>query len=446
MVLEIFGVNRVLVFSATVLMCLLLGGAVYYFIRSAPPRTITITSGPEGSLFQTNAIRYAEVLARHGVKLKVLTSHGSIENLQRLSDPSFNVDLGLVIAGVSNGPAPHLVSLGSISHQPILIFYHGPTVPLLSDFAGKRLAIGPPGSGTRALALTLLQANGISTNGPTQLLDWDPDKATSAFLNGSVDAIFLMGEAASSAIFRELLHTPGIQLYNFTESDAYTRRFNFLHVLELPRGVIDLGSNVPPQNIALVGPTVDLIARDTLHPALSDLILDAAREVNGRATLLQKKNEFPAPFEHDFPISSDASRFYKSGKQLFYRFLPFWLASLTSRVLVAFVPMLVLAIPVVKFIPAFYRWRVRVRIFRWYRALLSLEKRLLVEADPDKRAHLLQRLEEIEDNVNHMRVPTFFADQFYTLRSSIMLVRQAEERSSAANEQTTPGNLTNQKP
>ncbi|HVM62479.1 MAG TPA: TAXI family TRAP transporter solute-binding subunit [Verrucomicrobiae bacterium] len=428
MVSEIFGVNRAIAIAVVSATVILLIAAVCYVVRSSPPTTIVITSGPEGSLFQTNALKYVGLLARHGVKVQVLPSEGAMENLQRLSDPSSRVDVGFVLGGMTNGASRNLVSLGSISHQPLLIFYRGTPVEILSQFAGKQLAVGPVGSGTRALALTLLQANGITTKGPTTFLDWEAGPAAQALLDGRIDAVFLMGEAASPMVLRELLRAPGIQLYSFTQATAYTRRFTYLNEVTLPQGGIDFGSNLPPRDVTLIGPNVELIARDTLHPALSDLLLEAAREIHGRATILQQKGEFPAPIESDFRISDDAARFYKSGRKFFYRYLPFWLASLTSRILVAFVPMLVIAVPIVRSIPSFYRWRIRTQIYRWYRALLALEKRLLTETNPERHAQLLQRLEHIENAVNKMKVPAYFGDQFYGLRGHIDYVRGIADR------------------
>jgi hypothetical protein len=271
--------------------------------------------------------------------------------------------------------------------------------------------------------LTLLEANSIKPGGATPLLDWEPKRASKALLEGTIDAVFLMGEDASLAVMRELMRAPDIHLLSFRQALAYTRRFSYLGVIEFPEGSIDFGSNIPPQDVYLVGPTVELIARENLHPALSDLLLGAAREVHGKATLLQRKGEFPAPLEHDIPLSADAARFYKSGKGFFYRFLPFWLASLTRRIVVVFVPTIVVLIPVLRGIPYFYRWRMRSRIYRWYRALLALEKELFRELDPGKREQLLKRLDEIEKTVNRMKVPASFADQFYGLRGHIGFVR-----------------------
>src|ERR1035437_8366207 len=153
MIMEIFGVSRAITIAAMLFAVLVLVGAVFVFVESAPPGTITITSGAEGSIFHTNAVRYARILARYGVKLKVLTSEGSLENLNRLCDPSFRVDVGCVQGGMTDGASGNLVSLGSISHQPLLVFYRGAPVELLSGLTGKRLAVGPVGSGTRSLAL-----------------------------------------------------------------------------------------------------------------------------------------------------------------------------------------------------------------------------------------------------------------------------------------------------
>ena len=423
MIMEIFGVSRAITITAILFAILVVAGAVLLFVQSAPPGTITITSGPEGSIFHTNAVRYARILARHGVKLNVLTSAGSLENLDRLCDPSFRVDVGFVQSGMTNAATGKLVSLGSISHQPLLVFYRGAPVELLSGLTGKRISTGPVGSGTRSLALTLLEANGIRPGGATALLDWEPKSASKALLEETVDAVFLMGEDASLVVIRELMHAPDIHLLNFRQAAAYTRRFSYLGVIEFPQGAIDFGLNIPPQDVYLVGPTVDLIARANLHPALSDLLLGAAQEVHGNATLLQRKGEFPAPLEHDIRLSADAARFYKSGKGFFYRFLPFWLASLTRRIVVVFVPAIVVLIPVLRSIPSFYRWRIRTSIYRRYRALLSLERELFGESDPGKREQLLKRLDEIETAVNRMKVPGSFADQFYGLRGHIGFVR-----------------------
>jgi hypothetical protein len=296
-------------------------------------------------------------------------------------------------------------------------------INLLSELKGKRLVIGPVGSGTRSLALTLLQLNEINGGGETVFKDLEADEAAKALLSGSVDAIFLMGDSASPQLVKELLLTPGIRLLDFKQAAGYARRVSYLNKLDLPAGSIDFGRNIPAHDISLLAPTVELLARPGLHPALSDLLIEAAREVHGRAGLLQKKNEFPSPLEHDYLISAQASRYYKSGKSFLYRSLPFRMASFANRVLVAFVPVIVILVPAMRLLPALLRLGIRLRIYRRYRELLALERDLHFWP-PERHAELLARLEEIQQEVNHMKVPASSADQYYVLRGSIGYVRQ----------------------
>jgi hypothetical protein len=289
--------------------------------------------------------------------------------------------------------------------------------------SGKRLAIGPAGSGTQILALALLKANGIEPGGTTVLADMHAEEATKALIEGKVDAVFLMGDSASIQIIRTLLRTEGIQLFDFTQADGYTRRIGYLNKLILPKGSIDFGKDIPDHDVHLISPTVELIARDNLHPALSDLLLETATEVHGRTGLFKRLGEFPAPLEHEFHISADASRFYKSGKSFLYRYLPFWMASLVNRVLVVFVPMFLVLIPGLRSIPAIYRWRMKMRIYRWYRLLLALEQEMSGQSAPEKQEEMIGRLDHIEGEVNKMKVPASFADQFYVLRGHIGFVR-----------------------
>ncbi len=422
---ENFGLNPTVAMLLVVGSIVFLAVTVFWFFYSAPPTTITITSGPSGSSFATNAIQYSRILARNGVTLKILPSQGSTENLDRLNDRSMPVDVGFVLVSPDEqNTNSDLVSLSSIAYQPLLIFYRSPApVALLSEFTGKRIAIGPPGSGTQSLALTLLQLNGIGTNNTNTLLDLDAAAAADALLKGSLDVVFMMGDSASPLIMRNLLLSPGIRLYNFAQADGYVRRIPYLNKLEIPMGSIDFGKNIPPQDVALLGPTVELVARPKLHPALSDLLLEAAQEVHGGAKLFQRKGEFPAPLAYNFPISPDATRFYKSGKPILYRWLPFWLASLVKRILVSFVPLLVVTIPLVRAIPALYKWRVSLLINRRYRALLRLERESLNPLTPGQRSEMLARLGQIEESLHKMRVPASFANLFYSLRGHIDYVR-----------------------
>jgi len=408
--------------------------AALYFVRPAPPDTITLTGGPEGSTFASRAEQYRQILARNGVKLKVLPSSGSLQNLQRLNDPQFRVDVGFVQGGVAGGKSfDNLASLGSLFYEPLAIYYRS-TRPLtrLSELSGKKLAIGAEGSGTRALSIALLKANGIEAGAATTFSDLQGEDAAQALIDERIDAAFLMGDSATPPVMRKLLLTPGVRLADFTQADAYVRRFPYLSKFTLPMGVFDLATNTPMESMTMIGPTVELIARDTLHPALSDMLIEAAREVHGGASLFRRAGEFPAPLEHEFRISDDATRYYKSGKGFLYRSLPFWLASLADRMLVLIVPVIVLLIPGLRMVPWLYTWRIRSRLFRRYGELMALERSAMDATRPQERQQLIQRLDDVERAVNNTKMPLAFADQVYVLREHIRFVRDKLAQGSVA--------------
>jgi TRAP transporter TAXI family solute receptor len=403
--------------------------AVLHFVRPAAPATITISTGPEGSSFQRAAERYAKSFARNGVTLRLRASNGSLENLRRLADAKDDVDVGFVQVGVKlPDPGPgearrELATLGTISRQPLYILVNAAKAPdRLSDLAGKHVVVGPEGSGTRVLALGLLKANGIEPGGTTTLLDLDDDLVGDALASGGVDAAFLMGDSASPRVIRDLIQRPGVRVIQLAQVEAYLRRFQDLDRVVIPMGAYDLARNLPAKDLTLVASSVELVARADLHPAISDLLLETMRDVHGRPFLLQRAGEFPAPREHDLPLSADAKRYYESGKRWLYRVMPFWAASLADRFLMVLVPLVILLVPVFRTVPAVYRWRIRQRLSRVYGALLALESDLKGHA-PGDRAALVERLEAVERRADALKIPLGFADQFYVLREHIQLVR-----------------------
>ncbi|WP_250474548.1 TAXI family TRAP transporter solute-binding subunit [Caballeronia sp. GAFFF1] len=397
---------------------------VVWLVNPAPPRSIAITAGPPDSSLYQIAGEYAKLLARNGVALKVLPSDGSVQNVERLLDPKAHVDLGLVQGGIATPEqASSLMSLGSVAYVPLVVFYRGKGLTLLSQLEGKRVAIGREGSGTRTLSLKLLEANGITPGGSTQLLSTDGLQAATQLVSKEADAVFLSGDSATRTLMLRLLKVPGISVMDFNEADAYTRLFPYLDEIELPPGVLDLGRRVPPQAVHLISPTVELVARTSLHPALSDLLIEAAQEVHGKAGLLQRAGQFPSPVAHEFPISEDASRYYRSGKSFLYRALPFWLANVADRALVLLLPVAVLIFPALRIVPALYRWRVRSRIYRYYGALIALERGAMHLSSDDERRALLVELDDIEASLDTLKLPLAYTDALYVLREHIGFVR-----------------------
>jgi len=433
--IEIFGFSPAVAFLVSVSLALVIVLSIVWIVRSEPPSTIVLTSGPEGSSFHRWALAYQKELANYEVTLEILPSGGSQDNLQRLRSGETKVDIGFVSGGIAKEEdVVGLISLGSVAYQPLIVFYRSPApITRLSELAGKRLAIGATGSGTRALSMVLLQANGI-TGSPTTFVDLEAGAAAAALLENNLDAVFLMGDSAPIATLRTLMRNSDVRLFHFTQADAYVRRNAYLNRITLPQGSLDLGTNLPAQDVVLVGPTVELLARKGLNSAMSDLLIEVAQEVHGRPGLLQKRGEFPAALEHVIPLSDDAKRYYKSGKGFFRRIIPssFWLANLTSRLLVVLVPLILVIIPAIRYLPVAYRMSVQLRLYRCYRPLLKVERETYQPLTSEQAQELQSRVDEIESSVNRLNVPASFADRFYWLRSHIAYVRQRVEKATVS--------------
>lgn len=394
----------------------------YQFVRPAPPDSFVMSTGNAQGAYHAVAVRYQEILAREGITVELRPSAGSVENLERLADEASDVEAGLFQAGTGRAEDyPNLVSLGSVYFEPVWIFYRGADLgDQLRHLRDKRIAIDAVGSGTRALATQLLLVNRAWN--PSRALDLGGSAAANALRQGSIDAAVLIGPPDSPAI-RSLLLDARIKLMSFSRAAAYTKAFPFLSEVMLPEGAIDIMRNIPPRNVTLLAPTANVLVTEAFHPALADLMMEAMNEVHRLPGVFQKAGEFPAPRNADFPLSAEAERYYKSGPPFLQRYLPFWAATLASRILVLLVPLIAVLIPLMRVTPLLYAWRVRSRIYRWYGELKFLEHEL---SDRFDRAHMddyLKRLNDLELRAYRRAIPAAFTPEVYTLRQHIDLVR-----------------------
>ena len=314
----------------------------FQWVKPAPPSRVVIATGRADGAYYRFAEQYRTRLAREGITLEVRPTSGAVENIHLLEDPQSGVDIGFVQGGTSSGAASdRLVSLGSLYYEPLWVFSRADPGPTdLRELRGRRLAVGPEGSGTRTLALTLLAANGISPS-TARVLPLTGIEAVHALRGGAVDTVFLVAGPASSTV-REMFGTPGIALLSFPRADAYTKRFPFLTKLVMPAGGISLESNWPPRETLLLAPAATLVVRTDFHPALVDLILVTAASVHGQRGMFEAAKQFPSPEYLEFPLMGEAERYHKSGPPLLARYLPFWAATLADRVKVLLLPLLVL--------------------------------------------------------------------------------------------------------
>lgn len=414
----------------------LLAGA-YYLLKPTPPKRVVLATGPEQSDYAEFGRRYAEELKRHGIEVELMPSPGSRENLRLLRDAKRDVDIAFVQGGSSESPRTQaeeeeqlpLMSLGSMFYEPVWIFYRVEAakkvnregvISDLSQLRGLRVNTGARGSGTPGMMNRLLRAN-LMERDDIQRSNLDLTASVVALLGGELDAVALVS-APESPLVQMLLQTPGIRLYEFAQAEAYARRYRFLSPVALPRGVVDLSRNVPPRDTVLVAATCSLVARENLHPALVQLFVQAASRIHGGSGWIAHAGQFPSALQSEFPLARDAERYYRNGPPLLQRYLPFWLANLIDRMWVALFSIAVILIPLARVVPPLYQFRIRSRIFRWYRDLRQIEDALgRKDADP---ARLLEELAKLDLKAERIMVPLAYTDELYALRSHIALVRE----------------------
>lgn len=388
-----------------------------------------MATGQENSAYEEFGKKYASALAKFGIQVTLKPSLGSQENLLKLQSSQSDVDIAFVQSGSTEEDEAErkgLVSLGSLFTEPIWLFVRN-TRPVteLKQLKGLKINVGSEGTGVPALFRKLLSANGLSDS-DLIMGNLENTPATVELLEGRIDGL-VFSSAPDAMLIQMLLQTPGIRLFDFAQAEAYTRRFSFLSHVVLPRGIVDLGRDLPPRNYHLIAPTATLVAREDLHPALIDLFVQVAINIHGGAGWFRRKDEFPTANYTEIPVAPAAQKLYKNGPPLLQRYLPYWLANFFERMWIVVVALGALALPLTRIIPPIYVWKVRSRVYRWYGQLRSVEQ-AIAEAPDDKKADVyaeqLKRLNDIEKKVNQISIPLSFAEELYGLRSHINFVRK----------------------
>ena len=418
------------------LIAALLIAFAFWKLNPTPPKQVSLATGPAQSAYEEFGKRYAHQLRANGVEVKLVPSEGSQANLALLKERK--VDLAFVQGGsLEAGTVDdyELESLGSLFVEPVWLFYRDESarrmgrgkdgrLDSLAQLRAMRINIGAAGSGVPNLMTRLLDVNHIDSK-TLSLSTLDQTPAVVALLAGDLDAV-VFASAPEAPMVQMLLQTPGIRLLDFPQSEAYSRRFEFLTPVVLPRGVVDLAANVPTHNVRLIASTTTLLAQDDTHPAVLQLFSAAAKSLHGGAGWFNKAREFPKATVGDFPMAPEAERYIQNGAPLLHRFLPFWLANLIERMWLALGIILAVLIPLSKIVPPLYQFRIRRRVFRWYAKLRDIEQRL--ETQPDQKQALLTELNELEQVVSKINVPLSYTDEQYSLLANIGLVRKKMSR------------------
>ena len=392
---------------------------------SMPPHAIVMATGPEGGTYYELGERYRTVLARSGVEVRLVPTAGSVENLAKLLDPRSGVSLALMQGGIAGTrAASELESLGTMFYEPYWWFRRVDVEGVgVASLRGRKISIGPEGSGTRALSLKLLTSVGIDGRN-SELLALAPRETAERLSAGDIDVAFLIA-SWDSPVVRELIADSRIALSGYPRADALVALNPFLSKLTVPRGAANLVKDQPPSDVVLIGTKASLLVRKDLHPAIQYLLLNAATEIHSQASIFNRANDFPAAEAIDVPLSSEALRFYKSGLPFLHEYFPFWMAELVGKLVILLIPILGVLYPVMHFLPRIYDWAMRSKVLRVYGELRVLEDATSrVQSNKRNMREMIAQLDRMEEQVNHLTVPNTYASMLYELRTHIDLVRE----------------------
>jgi len=399
---------------------------LYQFVDPAPPTEITVATGEEGGHYYELGEYLKHELAKEGVTLNVVRTAGSAENMERLVDPESDVSIAFVQSGMEQifdaGEAV-LSSLGSLYYEPMWLFYREDIVlDSIRGLQGYRVAAGKEGSGTLAVARYLLAENGLLGDDGITLVEEGGDRAVELLQAGEIDAAFFT-VAPQSEVIQTLIHAPGIDFLDVRRSAAYTARYSFLSSVAISEGLLDLQYNIPDTDRRTLASTATLVVNERFHPAYTPLVLELLSRRLNAGGVLEKPGEFPSATHVGFDLTKEAEHFYAYGPPLLMRYLPFWAASLVDRLIIFVIPLLVIVIPLSKVAAPLYRWRIRSRIFTWYRDLLETDRRI-VEGRVEDRQEELRKLDRLADELAEIEVPLSYSDELYHLKQHVEYVKR----------------------
>ena len=391
------------------------------FIEPSSKKEITIATGSiDGEYYQT-ALKYKEILEKQKVKVNILTSNGSMENIQLLNDKK--ADIAFIQNGIDElKEQTHIKAIASIYYEPLWIFYKNDTYKMdyLIQLISKKISIGKEKSGTEDLALKILNDNGINKKN-SQLLYNSTQEAKDLLIKGEIDAMFIVSSPNSNVI-KELLENPDISLFSFKRAKAYSRKYSFLEATPIYEGTIDLYKNLPSQDINLLSTTANLIVRDDFSDELTRLILKEIKRIHNKKGLFETQNQFPNIDNLTIEINEDAQRYFTYGDTWLEKIFPYWIASNIDRLKILLIPLITLMIPLSKGFFPLYRWSIRSKIYKWYEEIHKID----LEAEDAKNEELEKYLENIitlkKEIKAETKVPLSYMGEYYDLIMHLELI------------------------
>ncbi len=413
------------------------GGVVGVFVATVaimtitsppPPAKIVMATGQPGGAYDDFGKKYQQRLGAMGLHVDLVNTNGSVDNLKRLVN--HEVDVAFVQGGTSalidEDRRDDLRGLAAIYLEPLWVFSTA-EAKSLAEFKGKRISIGPKGSGTEAVSRVLLKAHGIDPDDPSLIKNLTSADARKQLLAGDVDVALFVSSYKDKALL-EFMKKPDVHLLNFRRDIAYAREFPYLTPVKLAEGVLDLQDNVPSEDKVLLAPSAMLVARKDIHPQVVDQVLKAATVIHREGSKIDPPNKYPSLEGMDLPVDEAADTYMKSGESTLSKLLPYWALRLVvylKVLLVLLLPSVAVLVPVMKGLPAVYAWYYNRKLHRQYAALREVEIRILQAQTPEDVRGWLGALDAMKEEMEAVarKVPLKFQKDFYNWRLHVAVAR-----------------------
>lgn len=400
--------------------------AITSYIEPPVQKHITIATGSKTGNYYKTALKYKKLLEKQKVEVTILNTKGSVENIKLVEQGK--ADVAFVQSGIMGNKNQDIYSLASLYYEPLWVFYknEGYDINYIIQLIGKKISIGPKGSGTQNLSKTILDINKIDSSNST-IYNHTDAQGKLALLDGQIDALFIVSSAKSDTV-KELLSNPKIKAMSFKRAQAYDSKYSFLNKLTLYEGTIDLYMNLPDEDKQLLTTTANLIASKNMNEELIRLLLKQTQKVHANKGIFEKEFQFPNLNNLDSPIHPEAIRYLTNGDTWLEKIFPFWIASNIDRLKILIIPILTLLLPLFKGIFPLYAFTMRSKIYRWYEDLHEIDLQIVSDKKDDLN-DALEKLEKLRLEVqSHTKVPLSYRGEYYDLISHIDLIRILAEK------------------
>jgi TRAP transporter TAXI family solute receptor len=400
-------------------------GLSLWLVGPAPPKRILLATGQANGSYDRFGNRYQCKLRRLGLKVDLVHTNGSVDNLQRLLRGE--VDVAFMQGGTEHfvdDPHHLLRGLATIYIEPLWVFCRGtPSPRSLSDLQGRSISIGPVRSGTEAVGARLLEAHGVNADN-SRLVHLSTEEVERQLGEGKLDAAMLVASCGSPSVQR-LLRRKDLTLMDFAQQNlAHARLFSYLRPVQIYEGLFDLKDDIPGRDLTLLAPAAILACRSDLHPRVVEQLLKTARSIHSRGDLLSDAGRFPTLNGVTLPLHETAETYMTSGESYVSRLLPYWAVRWLWRLQILVLPLLAVWYPFFKVVPAIYHYRVNRLLRQHYAALREAERtiaRATTAAELKRRLDLLEELRTAMESFSR-KVPAHLQGEVYQWRLHVSLV------------------------